>query len=134
MADPCTDEFARAQVADLKATVTEHRRESQDAHARTATGLDKLALMAARAEERAEAETRARIEREAARDKLDAERNAQSWSPQKIAAVVGGVVAILGALGYGAPKAYDAAVGPAKADAPPPTSAPAEVHRPDIAP
>jgi uncharacterized membrane protein len=117
--EPCTDEFARAQLTDLKSTVAQHRQESQAAHAATAgkidavtSKIDQQTVVLARMEERAEAAEKARLERESA-----------SWSPQKVAVVAGSVGTLLAALGYGAPKVYQDATAH-QPEPPPPATVP----------
>lgn len=89
--------------------------DSRAAHSVTQTKIDGQALILARLEERAEAAARA------AQQAADA--SAKAWSPQAIAAVIGGVIAILSGLGYGVPKALDAAAHPS----PPVVVAPVDV-------
>lgn len=107
------DAVARSQVAGLSDKVDQHRVESQAAHGATATKLDAQSIVLARMEERQAAEAEAR--------KLaEVKAEASTLSPTKIAAIVGAVVSVLGALGYGAPKAIEAAQAsatPVKAEA-----------------
>jgi hypothetical protein len=102
MGDETVDAVARSQIEGLIAKVDQHRAESQSAHGATATALTSQSIVLARMEERQAAESEAR--------KLaESKAEASALTPQKIAAIVGGVGSLIAALGYGAPKAIEAA-------------------------